>query len=234
MCARNCATPSLYGERHWTLSDEGSQQEDKMNEHPSVGLVLAGRPIPDALDHVRRYCGLPWSGGPPETWAYRYFDVVATDPEVLEPTDVVCAASLHPGISRDDLRFFHDQKAAIEMWLKTVGDDAVIRTADAGTSLHRLLDFDAPSFTLLTKVLHRKRPHLVPVVDRHVIDRYRPITGQRRPELAWPGLVHAFRSDLDLNLLALDEITGEIDAYLDVTPGPLRICDIAIWMEARR
>ena len=42
-------------------------------------LVLAGRAIPDAGDRIRRYCGLPWSGGPPETWAYRYYDAVPTD-----------------------------------------------------------------------------------------------------------------------------------------------------------
>jgi hypothetical protein len=205
-----------------------------MNERPSTGLVLAGRAIPDALDHVRRYCGLAWSGGPPETWAYRYFDVIGTDPCVLEPTDVVCAAALHPGISRDDLAFFHDRKAAIDAWLQAVGVDADIRTPGAGDALQRLLEFDAPSFTLLTKVLHHKRPNLVPMVDRHVIDRYRPITGERRPELAWPGLVEAIRSDLEQNEAALGAITTELDQVLDITPSPLRICDIAIWMEARR
>ena len=205
-----------------------------MNERPSTGLVLAGRAIPDALDHLRRYCGLAWSGGPPETWAYRYFDVIGTDLDVLEPTDVICAAALHPGMDRDDLAFFHEQKAVIDVWLQAVGTDADIRTPGADGALHRLFEFEASSFTLLTKVLHHKRPNLVPMVDRHVIDRYRPVTGERRPELAWPGLVVAFRDDLHRNAAALGAITLELDQVLGVTPSPLRICDIAIWMEARR
>jgi hypothetical protein len=216
------------------LSDERLQQEDNMTDDRSMGLVLAERAIPDAVDHVRRYCGLAWSGGPPETWAYRYFDVIDNDPAALEPTDVVCASSLHPGINRADLSFFHDQKVAIDAWLQAVGVDADIRIAEAEDALLGLLDFDAPSFTLLTKVLHRKRPNLVPLVDRHVLDRYRPITGERRPELAWPGLVKAIRSDVELNADALTGISSEIDDALEALPGALRICDIAIWMEARR
>jgi hypothetical protein len=205
-----------------------------MTDDRSMGLVLAERAIPDAVDLVRRYCGLSWSGGPPETWAYRYFDVIDTDPAALEPTDVVCASSLHPGISRADLSFFHDQKVAVDAWLHAVGTDADIRTGEAEDALLGLVDFDAPSFTLLTKVLHHKRPNLVPVVDRHVLDRYRPITGERRPELAWPGLVKAFCSDLELNAAALAGISSEIVSALEVLPGALRICDIAIWMEAHR
>ncbi len=115
-----------------------------------------------------------------------------------------------------------------------MGRDADIRTPGADEALQELLGFGAPSFTLLTKVLHHKRPNLVPMVDRHVIDRYRPITGERRPELAWPGLVEAVRGDLESNAAALEEITREIELTLDVTPSPLRICDIAVWMEARR
>ncbi len=41
-------------------------------------IVAAGREIPDALDRIRRYCGLRWSGGPPETWAWPYFDTVTS------------------------------------------------------------------------------------------------------------------------------------------------------------
>ena len=76
----------------------------------TAGLVLAGVPSPHAVDRVRRYCGLPWSGGPPETWAFRYFDAIETDGDRLEPTDVVSAAALHPGVSRSDLTFFHDRR----------------------------------------------------------------------------------------------------------------------------
>lgn len=89
------------------------------------------------------------------------------------------------------------------------------------------------SLTLLTKVLHRKRPFLVPLIDRHVVDRYRPITGQRKPTAAWPGLVKALATDLDSNAAALAEIRAQLCSALGSDVSPLRLCDIAIWIEAR-
>ena len=71
-----------------------------------LSIVAGGRELPDALDRIRRYCGLPWSGGAPETWAWHFDDEVPTaDDDDVIPTDVLCASSLHPGLSRADLAF---------------------------------------------------------------------------------------------------------------------------------
>lgn len=53
-----------------------------MNDLP---IVAAGREIPDGLDRIRRYCGLSWSGGEPETWAWRYYDVIPAPMTMWSP-----------------------------------------------------------------------------------------------------------------------------------------------------
>lgn len=205
-----------------------------MNTSSNTGrLVLAGHPHHRALDHVRRFCGLEWSGGTPETWAFRYYDLVETDPSRMDPVDVLAAAALHPGLSRDDLAWFEDHRGALDGWLADVAPDARLGGSDARIALEQLLEFDGVTLTLLTKVLHRKRPHLVPLVDRHVVDRYRSITGERKPVEAWPGLLDALVVDLERNSDGLVAIRTELWNELGVDVSALRICDIAIWMEAR-
>jgi len=200
-------------------------------------LLCAERWLSDPIDRVRRYCGLEWSGGPPETWAFRYFDLVpATDPDWIEPVDVLACAALHPGLSRDDLAYFDRSSGDFETWLAGLPIDVDLADADADliAEVCGLLFLSGPvGLSLLSKVAHRKRPRLVPMLDRAIIDRYRPVTGQRG-EQAWPALVTAIQQDLgdDRNRALLDEIASLVQAsVLAAVPSPLRVVDIAIWME---
>ena len=199
----------------------------------SVALTLGGRTLTQVTDDVRRYCGLEWSGGPPETWAYRYFDMIETNVGRVEPTDVVAASALHPGISREDLGWFHDNSARLDRWINKIPTGIPLDEVDV-EHVKSLSEIEVPSLTLLSKVLHRKRPAAVPMVDRHILDLYRPITGERRAKFAWPSLVEALRNDLVTNRLALDTMIVELEDELDRDLSALRICDIAIWMEATR
>lgn len=209
-------------------------------------LVAAGREVPDAYDHIRRYCGLPWSG-PRETWAWHYYDAVPTaHDDVVTPTDVLCAAALHPGLSRQDLAFFREEQDAVSAWLRQVPADVRLWEASAATVEHlRSLPvaFAGQSPTLLSKVLHRKRPHLIPLLDRHVIDWYRPVTGQRAVMDAWAPVVQAMRDEEcdDERRLVVAIAVNIVEA--EIWPGELaddrrrlswlRAADIAIWMGAR-
>jgi hypothetical protein len=209
-------------------------------------IVAAGREVPAALDRIRRYCGLPWSGGDNETWAWRYFDAVPTPEDALDATDVLCAAALHPGLSRADLNFFHDRRRDVEAWLMEipasvrlweVDDDTVERIAVLPATFSDV----APA--LLSKVLHRKRPHLIPPLDRHVIDWYRPVTGRRAAVEAWAPIVSTMRDEeLDDQrrlTLAILESTLAAELWPERSPDErpsvswLRMTDIAIWMGDR-
>lgn len=203
-----------------------------------VALVLAGRRVDDASDRVRRYCGLPWPGGKPETWAYRYYDAVETDPQTVTAVDVLTAAALHPGLSRTDLAYFHERATELAEWLAGIPTEAALRDAD-DTVLQYLSDLstwkDAPSVSLLSKVLHRKRPALIPLVDRHILDWYRPVTGERSPSLAWAPLLRALRNDLGgENTQVLATMSYELEKDLGRTLSDLRVLDIAVWMGGRR
>lgn len=222
-----------------------------MTERRSRGLdlVLAGRRIKGADDSIRRYCGQRWSGGEPETWAFAYYDTVDTAlADRIDPVDVLAAGALQRGLSRRDMMWFSAEggagrpMGAIAEWLVDIGRDATLGMADAKTlgRLEQLAAWEGrPGLALLTKVLHRKRPDLVPLVDRATLDWYRPITGQPADE-AWPGLLRGLRDDLSPtgvnggSVLALAMLKVEIAAATGHWLSLLRLVDIAIWMDAHQ
>jgi hypothetical protein len=202
-------------------------------------LTLAGRELPNALDDVRRYCGLPWSGGPPEVWAYRYFDAL---PErqldgVVRPFDVLATAALHPGLSRDDLVFFVEREGELSSLLRQLPSDVDIVEVDNSLRAALMAISDVARegrLSLLSKVFHFKRPRLVPMLDRAVVDWYRPLTGLRG-ESSWTALIDHLRSDLRLptNTHGLLDIQEDLARHLEEPPSALRIADIALWMAHR-
>jgi Family of unknown function (DUF6308) len=214
-----------------------SQQEELMGD--VWELVLAGRSVGDPLDRVRRYCGLAWSGGPAETWAYRFYDAVdAGDRDTVAPEDVTVASALHPGLSRAELAWFWDHATGLKRWLAQIPRDAgatgsvddMVISYVAGLPQR----FGDVSLTLLSKVLHRKRPAAIPLIDRATVDWYRPVTGERTATGAWPEFVRTIHGDVARNRPALDAIRVELAAELERAPSALRVADIAIWMGAQR
>ena len=202
-------------------------------------LVLAGRSVVDAADRLYRYAGLPWSGGDPEVWAFAYYDAVPTAHDsIVSPIDVLCAASLHPGLRRADLEFFARRGNDLVAWLGRVPPDLQLAEADDELLAHldALADFEPDvSLTLLTKVLHRKRPHFIPLVDRHVIDWYRQPGDPRRVDEAWPLATRRIRDDLrhPETLRFLSQYGASVGTFGNETVSIVRFIDIAIWMEPR-
>jgi hypothetical protein len=203
----------------------------------SLTLECAGTPLPSARDQIHRYCGLPWSGGQPETWAYEYFDSVPTGPgDLVGPPDLLASAALHPGFGRSEMTWFNQDGAKwCEEWLSGLPRD--VDLADAGEeTIARLLELPRISegigLSVLSKVTHHKRPRLIPLFDRAAVDRYRRITGVRG-EAAWSPLVCAMRADLamDGNRRFLADVRDELVQELTgPVPSDLRLMDIAIWM----
>lgn len=200
-------------------------------------LSIAGRETTGCWDAVKRYCGLPWRDGPQETWAFQFYDAVNTDPSVLERVDLLAAGVLHPGLGRDDLTSFAEAAASLSRWLDRIPQDRHLTDAsgDLVNEIASMTDLQgSASTTLLSKIVHRKRPLLIPLLDRHVVDRYRPITGERRPHLAWPALIPAIQGDIKRNATYLARCAEEIRRRTGVDASPLRVLDIAIWMEAQQ
>ena len=206
-------------------------------------LFLGGKAVPDAWTQVRRYCGFEWDGNPPETWAFRYYDDIPSDRDEVSPLDVVCAGALHPGISKEDMAFFWDHRQRLTEWLSDLPPTDPPSLSDLATADDKVISVlrelpalvEGTSLSLASKVLHRKRPWLIPIVDKEVIDRYRPLTGKRRANEAWPPLLGCLAEDLQANVEYLAEL-GVVLAMERGTPirglSRLRIADIAIWMDA--
>lgn len=202
-------------------------------------LVIGDRPLSGAMDLIRRYCGLTWSGGADETSAYRYFDTVDdAEPHCVGPVDVLAAAAVHPGLRQEDLTWFWQHRDDLERLLEDL--PAAIDLADADgpvlaavQALPRQLSGAAPGLNLLTKVLHRKRPRLVPMLNRALLDRYRAELPGRGTE-SWARLVAALREDLTspVNAHILTELADSLSGELLAVPTHLRFVDIAVWMQA--
>ncbi|MGI8867296.1 MAG: DUF6308 family protein [Mycobacteriales bacterium] len=208
-----------------------------MTEH----LVLADVPLPRAADDIRRYCGVPWSGGLPEVWAYHYFDAhPSVSNDLVTPPDVLATAALHSGLTHRDLTYFAQQTDRLADQLRTLSSELDLATAtpavlDAVASLGELATDSGIGLALLTKVFHRKRPRLVPIAERAFSELYAGRIGAQGVA-AWPRLVRALSKDLSAagNLRMLAKLQTDLQAELPVVPSRLRLADIAIWMEARR
>lgn len=204
----------------------------------ALSLVLGGRTIDNPWDRVRRYCGLPDADGDRETWAYGYYDRTVSDPEAIDPVDVLVASAIHPGITRRHLGFFAEHGAQLNDWLRTVPIDASLDRADP-VLLDRLIELTRWSpcveLSLLSKVLHRKRPSLIPLIDRHVMDWYRHRLPPKdaEPSTSVRALMEALAVDLKENAEGLRAMRDAVAQELWSAPSALRTLDIAIWMEGR-
>jgi len=201
-----------------------------------VSLILGERPLPHALRDISRYCGFSVGERPPEVWAYAYFDILpASDPDAVTAVDVLSTAALHPGLSKANLEFFVEQRDPLTTWLRGVEDkDLSDADCDAMCRLDEVQSLIAPGKTelaLLSKVLHRKRPRLVPMFDRRIVDWYRPVLGVAGGK-AWPLLTRRLRTDLasQRNIGGFTDIRASLAGELPIVPSNLRLADIAIWM----
>lgn len=193
-----------------------------------TGLIMADRPLPHAADHLRRYVGLPWTGGAPEVWAYPYFDVLPdTDPLDVLPVDVLAASAVHPKLTQRDLTWFVERRDQLREFLASIENTDLAVTDPAGLDVLLELAGTGVELSLLTKVLHRKRPKLVPLLDRRLTDWYR-FTLTARGAASWPELTRALAHDLAANQEPLDDLQKFIPL------SHLRLADIAIWMEGTK
>ncbi len=152
---------------------------------------------------------------------------------------MLSTAALHPGLRWRDLQYFSWEASRLQAWLETIprGVDLADAEEDLVAEVARLLErFGGhPGLSILSKVLHAKRPRLVPILDRTLTDWYRPISS-RRGESAWQDCVRLLHGDLAArsNRTILRAIRSEIRVELGaVVPSELRVADIAIWMQVR-
>jgi hypothetical protein len=212
-------------------------------------LVSAGSPISDAYELIRRYCGLTDPLGTRQVWGYEYFDArPSLAQDEITPEDVAATAALNMRFTRESLEGFLAARDVIRDGLGSLPNDVSLE--DASDELLQAIEdlmvglcegegpfaFKIPGAgrAQVSKVLHRKRPRLIPLYDRVISERYAFGRGEKKFGRGL-DLLFSLREDLCLepNALALRSIQSSLSVELDgrIVPSRLRLLDIAIWME---
>lgn len=176
--------------------------------------------------------------------AYDAFDS-GSGPFRLGDADFLAPVLLNVKVSVKDFYALSDLRPWLDDWLARVPVDA--RLAEAGPAELELLGelfgvLDRPAKerargSILTKVMHRKRPAFVPLYDRHVDYCYRGATAAplaKDPRRSWgvflPQLGAALIADLSREAQLLAEVVA-------LAPSPpitsLRALDIVAWQVGR-
>jgi hypothetical protein len=202
-----------------------------VTELPS-GLVVDLSP-----DLLLRFCR--------EEWAY-YDGVPDRDPARILPEDVTVTVAMNSFVdTAEKVRTVHrGMVKACDWTLRDIPVDADIRTFDLDgvialelfTAACRIKGVLLP---VATKVLHRKRPGWIPMIDNVVLVAYLDALGrggmkartQEGAKAAGVGVfvMNAFRKDLEAVADEVDQVAQALkEAGTPMTP--VRILEVAVWM----
>ena len=177
---------------------------------------------------------------------YDYYDAIPSrNPNDIEPIDVLVTISVNSFINNAKrVRQIHrDLASTCGRLLKQIPNDADILTFDpAFDSVERLLHTAVQSRNVLipvaTKVLHRKRRFLIPMLDNVLIEYYLTAKGRRSVLPSTQDKRHAakaarlvmadFRDDLEAVSGEIATLTGLL-AQEGYSLSPIRILEILIW-----
>jgi hypothetical protein len=209
---------------------------------------MACRPTVRSLAHLAEsylseYCS-PFSG-----YAWPAYDI-DDSPESLVPTDTLAPALLSYPINGKYLRQlfaqprdndvanpYHGLLCALEAVVEDgeagrrnfeslEADELTVRSAPGWGTVLKAIDAVQPcpglTSVAVTKVLHRKRPALVPINDSRVRSFYE-IKGR-----SYAPLFEAIHRDLQDNAQLLDRWVDSVDTRIKMTR--LRCLDIVVWM----
>lgn len=225
---------------------------DYLGEHVLEVLRVGARTLPlgEAADYVRSYVASA-ADGPRSTtpFAYPAYDGYpgSAGPE-LAPQDLFAPALLN--VPLYSLRTYYELLDALprinerlrsvpaRLSLADAGDDVLARA----TQVYEVLDGpDAPfgvSMTTLAKIVHRKRPQLLPLWDDHIAECYLRVGPQGGPRIqpdsrrGWRDFATVWmptvRQDLREHLEAWDALARLTPAH-EPSITPLRALDIVGW-----
>ena len=200
-----------------------------------AGTLVVEHPDQVLLDHLDARNG----------YAYPAYDRLVTNGSaVLVDGDLLAPNLIGTTVDRDRFLLLRELLPRIAgvadlpaVALQDAGDDVLARVA----ALFAVLD-DAPYAgrgvrgTILSKVLHRKRPDLVPLYDSRIFESYTaPGAIERSVHRSWGAsmllLLTQMRADLVAEAEAFDELE-RLTAQTQVPLTRLRILDVLVWRTA--
>ena len=202
---------------------------------PDPLRLASGLAVADPLGRLLAFC----------TEEYAYYDAIASArPNRIEPIDILATVSMNSFVnSANRVWSVHRGLAeACEPILGQIPEDADLRTFDLA-AVQQLLDAACRVRWVLvpvaTKVLHRKRRSLIPMLDGVVIDYYRragvsvpgpALQDGARAAAAVMPVLEAFRADLAGAWDHLTQVTSRLaEAGYQLTT--LRALELLVWTE---
>jgi len=207
------------------------------NGMPASIVLPSGRRIDRLIDRLIRFM----------REEYEYYDAIPSlDPNHIDPLDVMVTVAVNSFVnSAAKVRAVHRAVAvACDPVLAEIPIDADLRTFEL-EPVRRLIASALTARGVLTavatKILHRKRRRLIPMLDSVVVGYYADVL-HRKELLAWTvekhsktadaamAVLEAMRSDLCAVALAIEACTNELGAHgFQVTA--LRALEVLLWTD---
>jgi hypothetical protein len=129
-----------------------------------------GRTIDDASSLLAaKFSGFDWS----------WYDGVQSDPDRIEPVDFAITIAMNSRATAGRMAAFLRQSAELEIVLKEVPKDvdlADMTDAKDWASVRSLFEIACSAIgtkmSVASKVLHRKRPRLIPILDSVLVNKH--------------------------------------------------------------
>ena len=187
-----------------------------------------------ALSRIRRYVS-------DERYLYSTYDTYTTngDATTLADGDLLAPVLLNVRVSVRSYRKLCRWRPALEKSLRSLPENRTLREATAQelqlvASCFDVLDGERSMGVTLAKVLHRKRPELLPLYDQNVYRCYAPDPIEPDPNRSWSAFFHELARHMQKDLLdgagQWSRLCQEAD---QVSKGPpltaLRALDILAW-----
>ena len=199
-----------------------------------------GTPIPNCEKKIVSYC----NGGleKRKDYSYKNYDKPSASPDTLTACDIRIANRIQARIPNTLQKPILDKSDEIERALKSISPESDLADWDKWdelTQLFRILTaINGVKLARATKILHKKRPRLIPILDS-VIQKYvRKVSQDSSLENEdyadrATACCKVIQKDLKDNHNALLTIRRNVKETNDIELSRVRILDILLWLKKK-
>lgn len=168
---------------------------------------------------------------------YRMYDgCPSSNPNVVNAADAGLTVAINSFVVLMDVRRFLGLGEIITATLSRLPPDLELMAADdsaieaVGTMVDRLSGVKHLSWGKVTKVLHKKRPRLIPLVDSYVHRAlWLNLPHLVKQRMAFAGFLRVYRDVERRCQTSLDQIAQNLDRDHEITPTRGRILSFLLW-----
>lgn len=171
-------------------------------------------------------------------WSYKNYDCVpVTEDSVLRVEEIELAYRMGARFPRSLIQVLIDRVDTIRKALSQISPTIIIFDEkipwQALESLFKACIMPRLNAANITKILHKKRPQIIPILDSIVVQKYlEPLVQPHiptAPEERMVLYIKQLKRDAEVNREVLIEIQKRLVAQGKLGLSPIRVLDILIW-----